>query len=107
MLGRMTRATSIAGKPVIETRCAASSANFSNSMCDRTLSDAARKCKDLPLGRDVVNTTVSFVAWTCLSEDAGVISSMVLACHGVDFKPHVIMRIVFVPCAFLVVTAIF
>ena len=76
-------------------------------MSYRALSDAAKKCYDLPLGRDVVNTTVSFVAWTCLSEDVGVISSMVLACHGVDFKPHVIMRIVFVPCAFRVGTAIF
>ena len=106
MLGSMTRATSIAGKPVIETRCAASGAIFSNSMSDRTLSDAARKCCDLLFGREVVNTTVSVEIWTCLSEGVGVISSMILACCGANVKPHVIMRIVFVPLAFRVGTAI-
>ena len=106
MLGRMTRATSIAGKPVIETRCVASGAVFSNSMSDRTLSDAARKCNDLLLERDVVETTIDVGVRACVSEDVGVVSSMTLACHGGDFKPRVIMRIVFVPCAFHVGTAI-
>ena len=100
MLGSITRATIIAGKPVIETRCVASGAVFSNNMSDRTLSDAARKCNDLLLGRDVVETTVSVVTWTCMLEVVGVVSSMILACRGGDFKPCAVMHIVFVPSAF-------
>ena len=53
---------------------ALSDAFGSNSMSDRALSDAARKCNDFLLGRDVVETTVSVVAWTCLLEDVGVCS---------------------------------
>ena len=86
MLGSMTRATNIAGKPVIETRCAASGAIFNNNMSDRRLSDAARKCNDFLLGRDVVEAIVSFVTWTCLLEDVGAINSMILASHGGGFK---------------------
>ena len=107
MLGSITRATSIAGKPIIETRCVASGAIFSNSMSDRMLSDAARKCNDLRIGREVVQTTISFVICACLSEEVGGISSMIFACHGGDFKPRVNVLIVFSPCAFQLGAATF
>ena len=64
MLGSIVQATCIAGKPVIETRCAASGATFSNSMGDRALSGAARRFNSFLLGRDVAEAIFSFVAWT-------------------------------------------
>ena len=89
----------MAGKPVIETRRAESGAIISNSMSDRALSDAATKCNDCLLGRDVVKTIVSFVTWTCLLEDVGAFSSMIFASRRWDFKPHVVVHIVVTPCA--------
>ena len=107
MLGSFVQATFMAGKPVIETGRAARGAIISNSTSDSALSDAARKCNNFLNWRDVVESIANFVTWTCSLEDVGAISSIIFARRREDFKPQVVVRAVFVPCAFHVETAIF
>ena len=76
-------------------------------MSDRALSNAAEKCNNFLLGRDVAETTINIATWICMLEVVSVVSSMILACRGGDFKPRVIMLIGFVPCTFRVETPIF
>ena len=99
MPGSIVPATCIAGKTVIETRCAASGAIVSNSMSGGALSDAAEKCVDSLLVHAMVRTTVSMVTWTCALEVVGAICSKIVTCHGSHVKPLMIMLVVLlVPC---------